>query len=500
MLGNLSVIVRRFLREDRGVVLILFILVFIPLLMVVAVAMDFSQTLVVKRALTSAVDSAALSLGMLPEIQDRTALRNKAEAYIKAHYPENAIGTLTAFDAERDGDMVRVSATAEIPTAFLGITGKDKWTITVNSGVYRRQNKLEVVMVLDNTGSMAGNKLTEMKSAANTLVDILFGTDTVSESVKVGLVPFANAVNVNVPSNTPWLDVSNPAPLNWAIISDLQTRTNKSVLSLFGGILTEGWKGCVRARADPYDIQDTLPNPANNATLFTPYFAPDEGGANNSVNNYVRLNLGLPVSNVTKYFLPAIRLGGGSPNFKCGQPVQPLTNVKSAITSRINAMVADGSTVIPEGLAWGWRLISPGAPFTEGAAYTDPDTVKAIILLTDGENNVRGNGQFGSNFTAYGYEDIPATNNQLGNNANNTLDSKTTQLCNNIKADKDGDPNHPDILLYTIIFDVNSNSIKTLMRNCATDPGKFFNSPSAQDLQIAFQSIAVGLNELRLAQ
>ena len=443
----------------------------------------------------------------MPEIKDPSALRDKAHAYIEAHYPDSAIGKLTAWTAVRDGDMINVSATAEIPTAFLGITGKDKWTITVNSGVYRKETKLEVVMVLDNTGSMAGSKLAAMKSAANTLVDTLFGSDQVSDKVKIGLVPFANAVNVNVPSNTPWLDVANPSPINWAIISDLSGKANKSVTSLFGGILTESWKGCVRARRDPYDTQDTAPNPADSATLFTPYFAPDEGRANTTDgNNYVLLNLlGLPVSNITKYFLPAIRSGGGSPNYKCGAAVQPLTNDKATITSRINAMVADGNTVIPEGLAWGWRLISPAAPFTEGSAYGQKDVIKVIILLTDGANDIGegvsriSNGPFGTYFTAYGYKKIPASNNQLGADALTTLNNKTTQVCNNIKADKDGDPNTTDILLYTISFDVTAQSIKTLLQNCASDPSKYFNSPSNEALASAFESIAAGLNQLRLA-
>lgn len=487
--------------------MILFLLVFLPLLLTVAVVIDFSQTLVVKRQLTSAVDSAALTLGTLPDIQDPGALSDKAEAYIKANYPENAIGTLTAWTAVRDGNMINVSATAEIPTAFLGITGKDKWTVTVNSGVFRKETKLEVVMVLDNTGSMAGAKLAAMKSAANTLVDTLFGTDQVSDKVKIGLVPFANAVNVNVPPNTPWLDVANPSPLNWAIISDLAAKPNKSVMSLFGGILGESWKGCVRARANPYDVQDTLPDPADNATLFTPYFAPDEGKVNTTDgNNYALLNLlPLPVSNITKYFLPSVRLGSGSPNYKCGAAVQPLTNDKATITSRINAMAADGNTVIPEGLAWGWRLISPGPPFTEGAPYGQNDVIKVIILLTDGANDVGesvsriNTGPYGTYFTAYGYKKIPANGNQLGANALATLDSKTTQVCNNVKADKDGDQTTTDIVLYTISFDVTSQSIKTLLQNCATDPSKYFNSPSASDLESAFQSIAIGLNQLRLA-
>lgn len=498
MLGVITRTIRRFLREDRGVVLIIFLLVVIPLLLTVAVVIDFGQTLVVKRQLTSAVDSAALTLGTLPQIQDPNDLKDKAQAYIVAHYPENAIGTLRSdlTTAVREGDMVNVSATAEVPTAFLGLTGKDKWTVTVNSTVFRKENKLEVVMVLDNTGSMAGAKLEAMKSAANTLVDTLFGEDQVSENVKIALVPFSNAVNVNVPPNTPWLDVANPGPLNWAIISDLQNQTNKSVMSLFGGILREGWKGCVRARSDPFDVRDTAPTAGNKATLFTPYFAPDEGGP--GVNNYVLLDL--PVTNILKYFLPFTLFGTGSPNYNCGAPVQPLTNDKATITSRINAMTANGSTVIPEGLTWGWRMISPGAPFTEGVPYTQKDVIKVIILLTDGENNIAGNSSFGSFFSAYGYKNLPATNNQLGTDANATLNSKTTQACNNIKADQDGDPTNTDILLYTIVFNVNSPTIQTLFRNCATDPGKYFNSPSTSDLESTFQTIAMGLNQLRIAK
>ena len=165
-----------------------------------------------------------------------------------------------------------------------------------------------------------------------------------------------------------------------------------------------------------------------------------------------------------------------------------MTNDKATITSRINAMVADGNTVIPEGLAWGWRLISPAAPFTEGSAYGQKDVIKVIILLTDGANDIGegvsriSNGPFGTYFTAYGYKKIPASNNQLGADALTTLNNKTTQVCNNIKADKDGDPNTTDILLYTISFDVTAQSIKTLLQNCASDPSKYFNSPSTTDL------------------
>ena len=50
-------------------------------------------------------------------------------------------------------------------------------------------------------------------------------------------------------------------------------------------------------------------------------------------------------------------------------------------------MIADGSTHVVLGATWGWRVLSPTAPYSEGAAYNDADTQKALILMTDGENN-----------------------------------------------------------------------------------------------------------------
>lgn len=472
MLGVTTRTIRRFAREDRGVVLILFLLVVIPLLLTVAVVIDFSQTLVVKRQLTGAVDSAALTLGTLPEIQDAAALRDKAKAYIDAHYPQNAIGTLTGWTAVRDGDMVNVSATAEIPTAFLGITGKDKWTITVNSSVFRKENKLEVVMVLDNSGSMgAGGKMTAMKAAATGLVDTLFGADETSTKVKIGLAPFTAAVNVSVPyASTDWLDKNYPSVINSEVFSNLiGDETTWTVLqSMQGGLAN--WRGCLRSRNEPYDITDALPDPLVPNTLFSAHFKPFLGGDKNAYQGHL----------------------GGSQNEGCPTaPIQALTNVKSTITSAIAAMNASGNTNIPEGLAWGWRLISPQAPFTAGASYEDKDTIKAIILLTDGDNVVNGM------FSSYGQGD--ASNPHLGPSVNATLDTKLSALCENIKANQDGIDNGDDIVVYTIAFAI-SGPILTRLANCATNPAKAFTADTVSELHNTFAAIASALKQLRLAK
>jgi hypothetical protein len=140
------------------------------------------------------------------------------------------------------------------------------------------------------------------------------------------------------------------------------------------------------------------------------------------------------------------------------------------IDSAVDAMVADQNTNIAEGLAWAWRVISPDEPFTEGMPYSDQKTVKAIILLTDGENFVSGD----NTFSSYGFGD--AENPQLGADSNGTLNDKTLELCSNVKADKDGEPSDEDIPLYTIAFNV-SGPILQLLSDCATTPGHFFESP-----------------------
>src|SRR5262245_8746665 len=85
---------RRFRREDRGAVLILFILLVVPLIMVVAVGIDLGQALIVKRQLAGGVDAAALAIGTDTTQEDQAALEAKALAFVKAHYPDNSIGAL----------------------------------------------------------------------------------------------------------------------------------------------------------------------------------------------------------------------------------------------------------------------------------------------------------------------------------------------------------------------------------------------------------------------
>jgi Flp pilus assembly protein TadG len=170
MLDVFTRTLKRFQRDERGAALVIFIIVLIPILLLSAVGVDLGQAYIVKRQLRGAVDAAALTLGTLPQLSDADA-QTKAEAYVRAHYPEK-IGVLKAVDVLRVDNTITVTATAEVETTFLRFAGYDVLTVKVKAEAIRKENKLEVVMALDNTGSMGVNgKIEALRSAANTLVD-----------------------------------------------------------------------------------------------------------------------------------------------------------------------------------------------------------------------------------------------------------------------------------------------------------------------------------------
>ena len=245
--------------------------------------------------------------------------------------------------------------------------------------------------------------------------------------------------------------------------------------------------------------------------MFAPYLAPDEADDDHDEgddydNSYIEDgDCGTNKSNKRKAMRCQKYTGkyshpdkddyrASGPNWNCPpRALTALTNKLGPVVSAIETLQPSGNTVIPAGLLWGWRVLSPNAPFTEGEAYDENERIKALVLLTDGENSVSGggNGKNKSVYNAFGYARNGHLGNKNGYGAEDELDSKTLTVCNNIKA--------KGIKLYTIGFQVNWHT-QDLLRNCASEDDMFYNSPSNEQLASIFQDIAQGLGELRIAQ
>ncbi|MGI9483945.1 MAG: hypothetical protein ACR2OR_16470 [Hyphomicrobiales bacterium] len=198
--------------------------------------------------------------------------------------------------------------------------------------------------------------------------------------------------------------------------------------------------------------------------------------------------------NVVNYEGTSASGGSRGPTRGCTiPPVTPLTNDRTTIDGAIDVMNADGYTHIPLGIAWGWRVISPGEPFTQGTAYDDPDWNKAVVILTDGENTIDTESNWNySNYSAYGH----LRKGRFGTTDSSTfvdnLNTKTTTLCNKLKDN--------NVRVYTLTFQVSTDTVRDLMRDCASDPSLYFDSPSGTELRAAFKAIGVDLNNLRISK
>jgi len=508
-----AALAERFRRDERGAVLLLATVFMLTLLSVVAVAIDFGQAMVLKQKLHNAADSAALAVGSRMDLTDAEA-NTLAQSYIKANYPDLALGTLTNFSVAPTADGYQVRVAASLPTTFLRVLGTQTLDIAVSSEVTRQLRKLEVVLALDNTGSMSTNdRIGKLKSAATKLVNILFDEADVSAHVKIGLVPFSAAVNLGPGAlGKGWIDEIGASVLNSEDIALLPAMP--SLFQLFQSMSNVPWGGCVRARLGGHDLLDTPPSLASPQTLFPPYFAPDEqGNAGTGSNSYLNGSGTIAALYALQGLTPQQIANGNGPNYNCVQrPIQALTDTRQTITDAIAAMQPRGNTVIPEGLAWAWRVVSPGLPYDQGAPYGDKTVTKVVILLSDGRNQVERGGPYYSQYSAYGFASKGHLGPVDGSQTRQVLNAKTAQLCDNIKADKDGDPGTDDIFVYTIALEINTGNAaidaetKAMLEACATPPARcpgeqcFYDTPSGSELDQVFSKIAIGLAGLRVAK
>ena len=276
------------------------------------------------------------------------------------------------------------------------------------------------------------------------------------------------------------------------------------------------WKGCVEARPEPYNLDLTPPSPDKPDTLFVPYFAPDEPGAatwsggndGNSFNNSwlqdaVAGSDELVQRSTLKYVDPDLKLveEGKSltrgPNRACPTPITPLTTDIKKVRAAINAMQFwyGSGTNISEGLAWGWRVLSPEAPYTEAKALEGTKVAKFAVLMTDGRNVSFGNKNTHnkSDYGSYGFLADGRIDGTAAQGAAETkLNEYTLATCDAMK--KQG------IEIFTVVSNEKAPSVHDMFRSCASKPTNFYMATDTTQLHASFASIGSKMSMLRLTQ
>lgn len=422
--------------DAHGSYAILFALSIIPVLIAIGAAIDISRAYVVKQRMTKALDAAGLAVAGMTGLTN-AQIQTTAQNFFNANYPSTKIGVPGTLTVTSTTSKVMLSASASMPTAIMSIVGIDTMSIAANSEITKLGKKLEVALVFDNTGSMAqSSKLSSLQTAAKSFLTVLQNSAPNAGDVKVAIVPFTTDVNVgSTNSSATWLKWS------WTYPTYTCTKTWSGTTCSYGTatktVSKTGWKGCVTDRDQSNDVSITPPSTGTSSTLYP---ADDA----NSKNNYCSL-----------------------------QSLMPLTYDWTALTSKVNAMTAGGSTNTTIGLVWGWTMLTQGMPLSSAAAPDPKKLNKVLVFLTDGDNTYYRDGMD----TCDGFNPCPGA------------DTRTALVCSAIK--------NAGILVYTIrTLDGNA----TLLSNCSSGAGYYYDVSSASQLDSIFTAIATSISNLRISQ
>ncbi len=486
---------RRFRRDESGATVTMFAFAGVAVICMAGAVVDYGRLSKAHSGLQAATDAAALAAARLPS-KDAATMRAAADKFFIANTSGMAGQNIqiTKFDFQESSGTVTIESSGVLDTTLMSIIGFTTMGFSSRSAALKEvTGTVEMALVLDNTWSMSdsagggGSKITVLKSAAKNLINTILAQG--GTNVKIGIVPFADYVNVGVGNrNQAWMSVpadysttsTTPAvPYTCKTISTKQVCTKgapKTCTSTTDGVVSTydcTPQTCVQQPITPYQ-SCSGPTPAKTTVTNYKWY----GCVLSRKTGELRLNDSEPTSPYTGF------LGTSQ---RCLNPIVPLTSDKAVLTSAIDNLIINiggykPSTYIPGGLIWGVNVLSPTAPFAEAKAYDTANKMprKAMVLMTDGANTMYFRASDGTHQNATNNGHVTTTN------------VDTTKICDYAKSKK--------IEVFTVAFAVTDVAAKTMLQGCASSSGHYYDATDAAALTAAFQSIGQSLTSLRLSQ
>lgn len=320
-----------------------------------------------------------------------------------------------------DGQNISATSICSQKTTLSSIAGVDEMQFEVNSASTFGIGKIDVAFVFDVSGSMIGTRMDQLKDAAVVAVDQLLPADPPEgheEDIRISMVAYNNSVNAGefftAATGEDTNNVHRYYSYYYRRFYNIPYNTT-----------------CVFQRTGSEKHTDAAPGEDQYSTAATYW---DRDDCRNS------------------------------------EPL-PLTTNRTTLADYVEALNPSGGTAGHLGIAWGWYMLSPDWWTTVGDSqplpYNEPDTAKALIIMTDGAFN---------------------------STINNTQGTSTWQAqltCDNIKA--------KGIVIYSVAFQA-PQSGQDVLEYCASGTEFFFNPSTGQQLTQSYQAIATSISDLRLTQ
>jgi Flp pilus assembly protein TadG len=408
-----------FCRDTSGSVAVIFALLSTALFGFIALAIDMARANNVSSKLNAALDAAALAgAKALDGGKSDAEIREVAEAFFNSQMATLHVGDVAMRDftatIDRSNATVIANVTVNMGTVVGRLIGKDTMNLDRSSTVTYKTRNVELAMALDITGSMdVGGRLASLQMAAKDVIDTMYAEASSEDGVRISIVPWSASVNAGTYAAT----VSNGASTD----------------------------GCVVERQGPGAATDNYP---------------------------AGVDASQAVSSDPRNW------------YNCtANPIMPLMgrSKKDDLKATIDSFVPNGGTAGHIGAAWGWYTVSPSwtSIWPSGSKpnpYSPVDTIKAVLLMSDGEMNLSWvNGTNTAPLTM-----IDEAYSQLAN------------LCTEMKLKK--------VVVFTVGFGMTDPRAQVELRACSSGPQQFFQASSGSDLQQAFKAIATQLKSLRISK
>jgi Flp pilus assembly protein TadG len=475
----------RFGRDDRGNVAMIFGLALVPVIGLAGASVDYGRASQLRTKMGAAADAAVLAAVKATgkTLAERTVIANAAFAANLGYDSSltGAAGTLTAVNDWTYRYQVSAEYQYSVIKALPGAGTSAPLSVyaqATDGGL----SKLEIVLAMDNTGSMGwSNKMVELKRAlcgdpncANDnpttgFVKIMKDAARDPEQIRVALVPFDTTVRVPLDVQNAVVGGSdiaatfsyngagycNPNPTTASRVSlspsnasqptwlrfaardkdTISSNRNSSNVNVgtgcgVGRVTRTTWQGCLWDR-DQVDDLDTKPSGVDSGDIRTLY--PAVTCRSNALARMMSL-------------------------------VDIRTNTTQLVTA-LRSMQPSGNTNVTIGATWGVSMLTPGLPLST-AIPPEPNLTRYLILLTDGDN----------------------TENKT-NGGSGQINNRTALACANAKAQ--------GIVVYSVrVIEGNRN----LLRNCASSPSNYYEVANAAQLTDVFENIANRIGSIRLTQ
>ncbi len=195
-------VLRRLLRDRAGNTIAIVAASTIPLLALAGGGVDVSRAYMAKTQLQAACDAGVLA-GRRAMSKSGTygdSERAKADTMFDFNFDGETINALDVDFTTQDNAEGQVygTATATMPTAVMKIFGKDTVDLSVGCMAELQLANVDVMFVLDTTGSMGGSRIVALRDAVEDFhktIDSAVNDEQVR--VRYGFVPYSMAVNVS---------------------------------------------------------------------------------------------------------------------------------------------------------------------------------------------------------------------------------------------------------------------------------------------------------------